>query len=149
MHLLFVALLGLLLSFLGQLPLGTISFTTTQIAVQENFGNAWKFSLGVAIMEILYLRLVLSGLDWLMQHQLLYVILGWLTAIFFIMLGILSLLAAQKQQKDQKAFLLKNEMDRFWLGITMSAFNPLQIPFWLLWSSYFMSLKLLGDQFAE
>lgn len=149
MHLFLVAMLGMLLSFCGQLPLGTISFTTTQIAVQENFSRAWKYIAGVTIMEMLYLRLVLSGLDWIIQHHLLFVIIGWLTFLFFLVLGILSLISAIRQQKDQKALLLENDIDRFWLGIMMSAFNPLQIPFWFLWSSYFMSLKLLGDKFAE
>src|SRR5690348_6791632 len=72
MHFVFICALGWLLSFLGQLPLGTISFTTTQIAVQENFSNARKFSIGVAIIEIIYLRLVLSGVDWIMEHKLFF-----------------------------------------------------------------------------
>lgn len=64
--------IGWLVSFLGQLPLGTMSITSTQIAVQENFRSAWKYALGVAIVEIIYLRLTLSGVNWIIRHELFY-----------------------------------------------------------------------------
>ncbi|MBS1600001.1 MAG: LysE family transporter [Bacteroidetes bacterium] len=149
MHLLFIIFLGWILSFLGQLPLGTISITATQIAVQENFRNAWKFSMGVTIIEIIYLRLVLSGVDWIMEHKIFFEVLGWLTVVLFFVLGILSFNAARKQQQNKKALLLNNNLNRLWLGVTMSALNPAQIPFWFIWSSYFMSVKWLESGFAE
>ena len=34
-------------------------------------------------------------------------------------------------------------MNRFWLGFTMSAINPVQIPFWFIWSTYLLSNKIL------
>ncbi|MBS1914916.1 MAG: LysE family transporter [Bacteroidetes bacterium] len=149
MHLAFVVLLGWLLSFLGQLPLGTMSMTSTQIAVQENFSNAWKYSIGVAIIEMLYLRIVLSGVDWIMQHQLFFLIIGWLTVLVFLVLGTLSFIAARKQQEDKKALLLNNNLNRFWLGASMSMLNPAQIPFWFIWSSYFLDIKLLNSYRVE
>src|ERR1700755_3117142 len=108
MHLSFIVFLGWVLSFLGQLPLGTMSITATQVAVQENFRNAWKYSLGVTIIEMVYLRVVLSGVDWIMQHQLFFAVLGWLTVVLFFVLGILSFISAGKQQSDKKAMLLNN-----------------------------------------
>jgi threonine/homoserine/homoserine lactone efflux protein len=143
MHLSFIVLLGWLLSFLGQLPLGTMSMTATQVAVQENFRNAWKYSLGVTIIEMVYLRVVLSGVDWIMQHRFFFAALGWLTVVLFLLLGILSFISAGKQQADKKALLLNNNINRFWLGISMSTLNPAQIPFWFIWSSYFLDIKLL------
>ena len=76
--------LGLILSFLGQLPLGTMSMTATQIAVQENFRQAWKYSLGVALIELVYLRAVLSGMQWIIGHELLFNIFNWITVVFFL-----------------------------------------------------------------
>ena len=145
----FTILLGYVLSFLGQLPLGTMSITATQIAVQENFLRAWKYSIGVAVIEIIYLRLVLSGVDWILQHQLFFLVLGWLTVVVFFALGVLSFRAASRQQKDQKALLLNNRLNRFWLGVSMSTLNPAQIPFWFIWTSYFMDVKLLLSGFGN
>lgn len=135
MNVIYTFLWGWLVSFTGQLPLGTLSITSTQIAVQENFGNAWKYSIGVAVIEIIYLRLTLSGVNWIVQHQLIFVILGWLTVAVFIILAIASLISARKQQGEKKAFLLNNRLNRFFLGVSMSALNPAQIPFWFLWGS--------------
>ena len=72
MHAVFVIFIGWTVSFLGQLPLGTMSITSTQIAVEENFRSAWRYTFGVAIVEIIYLRLTLSGVDWIMQHPVFY-----------------------------------------------------------------------------
>ena len=138
MHILFTFLLGFLLSFLGQLPLGTMSITATQISVQENFRNAWKYTLGVALIEMVYLRLVLPSVQWIMQHRLFFSILNWITLVFFLVLGIWSFRTAQKQDEGKKALLLNNSLNRFFLGVSMSALNPAQIPFWFIWSGYFM-----------
>ena len=143
MHIIYIFFIGWLVSFLGQLPLGTMSITSTQIAVQENFRNAWKYALGVAIMEIIYLRLTLSGLGWIIQHELFFVVLGWLTVAVFLLLATTSFIAARKQEEEKKALLLDNDLHRFFLGLSMSALNPAQIPFWFIWSSYLLDAGLL------
>jgi len=149
MHYLFIFWIGWLVSFLGQLPLGTMSITSTQIAVQENFRNAWLYAIGVALIEILYLRLTLYGVNWIMQHKLLFQILGWLTVVVFLVLGVVSFVFARKQQTDKKALLLNNSLNRFFLGLSMSALNPAQIPFWFIWSSYLLDNKVLASGFGE
>lgn len=143
MALLFAAFMGMLVSFLGQLPLGNMSITATQIYVQENSRNAWKYAIGVAIVEVIYLRLSLKGVDWIMQHKLFFTILGWLTVALFLALGIASFVSANRQQADKKALLLNNKMDRFLLGFSMSALNPAQIPFWFIWSTYLLDNKVI------
>jgi threonine/homoserine/homoserine lactone efflux protein len=136
--------IGWLVSFLGQLPLGTLSITSTQIAVQENFSNAWKYAIGVALVEIIYLRLTLSGVNWIVQHQTFFIVLGWLTVVVFLTLGVASILSARKQEeREKKALLLDNDLHRFFLGLSMSALNPAQIPFWFIWSSYLLDNKVL------
>lgn len=99
---LYTFFIGWLVSFLGQLPLGTLSITSTQIAVQENFSNAWKYAIGVALVEIIYLRLTLSGVNWIIQHQLFFIVLGWLTVAVFLILGVASILSARKQEQKEK-----------------------------------------------
>lgn len=149
LHLLSIIAIGWLVSFLGQLPLGTMSITSTQIAVQENFRNAWKYSIGVAIVEILYLRLTLSGVDWIMQHQFVFKVLGWLTVVVFLILGLASIVTAKKQDENKKALLLDNKLNRFILGLSMSALNPAQVPFWFIWSTYLLDNRVLQSNFLE
>jgi threonine/homoserine/homoserine lactone efflux protein len=139
----FSLLLGLVLSFFGQLPIGILSITATQIAVQENFREAWKYSIGVALVEVIYLRLVLSGLQWIIGHPLFFTIFNWITVVFFAVFGLISFITAQKREASRKALLLNNQVDRFLLGMSMSALNPSQVPFWLIWTGYFLNQGLL------
>ncbi|HEY5967612.1 MAG TPA: LysE family transporter, partial [Chitinophagaceae bacterium] len=69
LHLVYVSLLGFIISFLGQLPLGNMNLTATQLSVQENLRNAWKYGLGIVLVEIIYLRLALTGMDWVVEHK--------------------------------------------------------------------------------
>jgi threonine/homoserine/homoserine lactone efflux protein len=93
---------------------------------------------------MVYLRFALTGMNFIVQHRLWFVALGWVTVVLFLVLGILAFAAANKQQDGKKSLLLKNNMDRFLLGLMMSALNPVQIPFWVLWTSTFIQAKLLA-----
>jgi threonine/homoserine/homoserine lactone efflux protein len=76
-------------------------------------------------------RLSLTGIDWVIEHETLFNVLQWITVFIFIILAVSSFLIARKKNETKKNILLNNNMNRFWLGITMSAVNPVQIPFWL------------------
>jgi hypothetical protein len=140
---LYIVFLGFLVSFLGQLPLGNISFTSTQICVQESPVKAWQFALGAAIVEMLYLRFALTGMDWVVQHRTWFIAIGWLTVVMFGILGVLAFRTAGKTGPEKKTLLLDNKLHRFLLGLMMSALNPVQIPFWFLWTSTFIQTKVL------
>ena len=144
-----VLLLGILVSFLGQLPLGNVNIAATQLNVQESQKNAWKFAAGLVVIEVIYLRLALTGINWVIRNKLLFVILGWTTVLLFLILGIASFIAARNQSQDKKALLLNNKLDRFLLGLSISAVNPVQIPFWVTWSLYLINGKMLHPVASE
>jgi len=143
MELIKVFFIGALISFLGQLPLGNMNLTATQISVQENFKSAWKYGIGIVIVEIIYLRLALTGMDWVVEHKQLFAIMGWITVVMFIGLGIMAFVIARKQTSAKKGMLLNNKMDRFLLGVVVSGINPAQIPFWFIWSTQLINSKAL------
>jgi len=148
-ELLKVFLIGFLISFLGQLPLGNMNLTATQLSVQENLRNAWKYGLGIVLVEIIYLRLALTGMDWVVEHKQLFRIMGWLTVILFVALGVLAFVMARKQTSAKKGLLLNNKMNRFLLGMVVSGINPAQIPFWFLWSTQLLNSKILSPTNAQ
>ena len=137
---------GLVISFLGSLPLGTLNMAAMQIGIQESTRRALVFALGVAIVELIYVRLSLKGVGWIMANQQVFYWMEWATVVLFLVLGISSILAARKHVENKKNLLLNNSVNRFWLGISMSAINPVQIPFWFMWSSYLYSIKLLRPE---
>ena len=68
---------------------------------------------------------------------------SWLTVVVFLALGIVSLVIARKQTKEKKGLLLNNKLDRFLLGVSVSAINPVQIPFWFIWSTQLINSHVL------
>ena len=140
---------ALLISFLGQLPFGNMNLTATQLAVQEGYRNAWKYALGIVLIEMIYLRLALTAMDWIVEHKLVFTIMGWLTVVVFLALGILSLIMARRQTGEKKGLLLNNKLDRFLLGVSISAINPVQIPFWFIWSTQLIQGKVLHTTFLD
>jgi len=140
---------AMLISFLGQLPFGNMNLTATQLSVQESFKKAWMYGIGIALVEIIYLRIALTGMDWVLQNKLLFKILGWLTVVVFLVLGVLSFVLARKQSAEKKGLLLNNNMNRFWLGVSISAINPAQIPFWFIWATYLLDNKVLVPGFLN
>jgi threonine/homoserine/homoserine lactone efflux protein len=135
---------GMLISFLGSLPLGSLNVCAMQIAITEDIRNAVRFSAGVALVEVLYVRLSLKSIGWIIAHQQIFYILEWTTVFVFIIMAASSFRAANRKKGNAKNILLDNNMNRFWLGFTMSAINPVQVPFWFIWSTYLISNKILS-----
>lgn len=140
---------GMMISFLGSLPLGTLNVAAMQIGIQESILNAVYFSLGSLVVEMVYVRISLVGIDWIRKQEKLMKALEWLTLIIIIALAVGSFIAAAKEGGEAKNEFLKNNMHRFLLGMLMSAINPVQIPFWFGWSTILFTKKILEPNKAQ
>ena len=138
-----VFLWGLVISFLGSLPLGTLNVAAMQIGIQENITNALYFSFGSLLVEMVYVRISLIGVDWVRKQEKLMKAMEWFTLIIIIALAVGSFIAATKEGGGGKNVLLQNNMHRFLLGMFMCAINPVQIPFWFGWSTVLFTKKIL------
>lgn len=139
---------GMLISFLGTLPPGSLNIAAMQVAIEERTRNAVWFALGVALVEVLYVRVSLQATDWVTAHRAVFQVLEWVTATLFVVLAASSFLAARGKAREKKSLLLNNTINRFWLGFSMSAINPVQIPFWFIWSAYLLSTHVLQPSAA-
>ena len=140
---------GLVISFLGSLPLGTLNVAAMQIGIQESIKDAIYFSFGSLLVEMLYVRLSLVGIDWVRKQDKLMKIMEWVTLVIIIALAVGSFIAAAKGGGDAKNVLLKNNMHRFLLGMFMCAINPVQIPFWFGWSTVLFTKKILEPKQSQ
>lgn len=132
-----------MISFLGSLPLGTLNVAAMQIGIQESILNAMYFSFGSLLVEMVYVRISLVGIDWIRKQEKLMKIMEWVTLLIIIALAVGSFVAASKGNGDTKNILLQNNMHRFLLGMFMCAINPVQIPFWFGWSTVLFTKKIL------
>lgn len=133
---------GMMVSFLGSLPLGTLNVAAMQISVQEGISHAINFSLGSLLTEMIYVRISLVGINWVRRQKKLFKWLEWITLGIVVALAAGSFIAATKEH-HAKNIMLNNNMHRFWLGLFMSAISPMQIPFWFGWSTVLFTKKIL------
>jgi len=134
--------MGLLVSFLGSLPWGTLNIAAMQISITDGVTKALMFSCGSLLVEIVYVRLSLVAMDWVRKQQRIFKMLEWLTLIIVVALAVSSFYAAL-HPKVEKNVILSSTLPRFVLGVVMSAVNPVQIPFWFGWSTVLFSKKIL------
>jgi threonine/homoserine/homoserine lactone efflux protein len=133
---------GLFISFLGSLPLGSLNVAAMQISVSDGLRPAIYFALGAVLIEISYVRVSLVAMDWVRKRERLFRMLEWFTLLIIVALAVSSFIAAADPHV-KKNVILSNTIHRFWLGIIMSAINPVQIPFWFGWSSVLFTKKVL------
>jgi len=136
---------GLLVSFLGSLPLGTLNVAAMQISVQESVHNAILFALGSLTVEMIYVRISLVGINWVRKQKKLFRYMEWLTVAIVLALAIGSFAAAMKPH-PAKNVVLNNNINRYALGVMLSAINPVQIPFWFGWSTVLFTKNILSPK---
>lgn len=136
---------GMFISFLGSLPLGTLNIAAMQISISDGLRPAFYFVFGCLITELAYVRLSLIAMDWIQRQQKLFKILEWVTVLIITALALSSFYAAFNPSVD-KNVILSSTLHRFWLGLFMSALNPVQIPFWFGWSTVLLTKKILLPQ---
>lgn len=133
---------GMLISFLGTLPLGTLNVSAMQISVSDGAAPAFYFAFGALLVEMAYVRLSLVAMNWVRKQKKLLRSLEWVTLAIILALAVSSFYAAT-QPSVGKNPILSNTLPRFWLGIFMSAVNPVQIPFWFGWSTVLFTRGVL------
>ena len=133
---------GMLVSFLGSLPLGTLNIAAMQISVSDGVIAAMMFSLGSLLVEIIYVRISLVAMDWIRKQEKILKALEWVTLIIVLALAASSFYAAL-HPKVEKNIVLDSPLPKFVLGLIMSAVNPVQIPFWFGWSTVLFTKKVL------
>lgn len=133
---------GMLVSFLGSLPLGTLNIAAMQISVSSGIRAALLFSLGSLLAEVVYVRLSLVAMDWIRKQEKVLKVLEWVTLGIVLALAVASFYAAAHPTQE-KNVILDSKLPKVILGFTMSAINPVQIPFWFGWSTVLFSKKIL------
>lgn len=137
-----ILLWGFIISFLGSLPLGTLNVAAMQIGITDGISPALWFAAGSLTAEIIYVRISLVAMDWVRKQEKILKALEWLTVLIVLALSVSSFVAAILPD-GEKNIILSNTMHRGLLGFTMSAVNPVQIPFWFGWSTVLFTKKIL------
>ena len=137
-----IFLTGMMISFLGTLPLGTLNISAMQISLADGWWPAYFFVFGALLVEMIYVRLSLVAMDWFRRKRGLMRWMEWITLGIVLALTLSSFWAAMHTESPKNP-ILSGGLHRFWLGVAMSAVNPMQVPFWFGWSSVLFERGLL------
>ena len=81
-------------------------------------------------------------MDWIRKQEKILRILEWVTLLIVIALAVASFYAAT-HPSEEKNVILSSNLPTVLLGFTMSALNPVQIPFWFGWSTVLFTKNIL------
>lgn len=119
---------GLLISFLGSLPLGPLNLFTTYVSVSKGAGAGFAFAAGCILAELIFVRLAVISMGWISQRQQLFKVLEWITILIILLLAVYSFIAAYQRTGFSSAMPANLEFP-FWSGVAISALDPMKIPF--------------------
>lgn len=125
-------LLGVVISFMGALPLGTLNITALHLSVTQGWWPALQFSIAAVLVEMIAAAICIWGATQLPSMDRWK---RWLTP-----LAVMVLLLLAWQQFSAKTTETHTSIPVLYglpwvLGFTMSAVNPMQFPFWMGWTT--------------
>lgn len=137
---------GLLISFVGALPLGTLNITAFNIAASQDVWEALLFSLAAVFVELVVVRFTLAGNKKInFNGKLSFYVLPFAVGLL-LYLAISSFMSAGgAQELKTSAAVFPMIQSSVLLGLLLSVSNPLHIPFWVGWNRLLVSKRVLHN----
>ncbi len=131
-------LIGVGVGIYGYLVPGYINLSVLQLALNKNKKAIRTTLIIISLIEIPYCFLCMSGMQWIMQQQILLLIIKWLLAAVLLFLAIYTVIDTRKE-KD-KIQVKNKEIDGKQIKrlLVFAIFNPFQLSAWIIWGGYFI-----------
>ncbi len=123
---------GLVFSFIGSIPPGTLNLAVLQLGLEHKIKIALRFSIAVAIIEYPYAWIAVVFENWVTSSPVIVENFQLITAIVMTVIGGFTLWSARKPSD----FSVRFNASGFRRGIVLSILNPMAIPFWIGITAY-------------
>jgi threonine/homoserine/homoserine lactone efflux protein len=133
------------ISFLGSLPPGTTNVLTLQLASQ-NIYKSILFSAGCLCGEMIYVSLCVVMMNRILKFQWIMRTLEWISFSVILALAIASFTAAIRHTSSAVANVGELVSLPFFSGLLLMIINPVQIPFWLGWTTVLIEKNILQSR---
>jgi threonine/homoserine/homoserine lactone efflux protein len=130
-----VFFVGLVFSFLGSIPPGTLNLLVLQMGLEHKIRTALRFALAVSIVEYPYAWLAVEFEQIIMSSPAVLENFKLWGAIIMTSIGVLSLWSVRKPS----TLTVKFEQSGFRRGFVLSLLNPQAIPFWIILTAFLKS----------
>ena len=145
-----VFIIGLGISFIGTLPLGVLNLTALKLSVTVSEKAALMFSVGALIVEMVYVYVSLKAIGIMSRHPLVFKYANWLAFLLLIAFSFNAFWHAFNMEESLMNPSHDATLNSWGIaawpligGMMMSAINPMQIPFWLGWSTVLLQRQIL------
>ncbi len=126
---------GVVFSFLGSVPPGTLNLSVLQLGITGRRRTALRFALAVAIIEYPYTWIAIQFEYYITRSPVVVENFQLLTAVVMTLLGVFNLASVNKATRFSEKF----EASGFRRGLLLSLLNPLAIPYWIGVTAYLRS----------
>ncbi len=134
--------LGFITSFVGSIPFGSINLAVIRISITENSVAAFRFIIGATIAEFFYSFIAIHFSAFLLAIPKLEFYIRLASIPIFVALGGLYFVS---KPKEKPSGFISGSQNNFLQGLTIGFLNPLQIPFWLAYGTYFLSVGWIKE----
>jgi len=124
------------ISFLGSLPPGTTNVIMMQLSATTNYKVAGWFAFGCMIAEVVCVYVCVKVMDRISQSRLFIKSMEWVSLLVIAWLVISSF-------SSVKEVPIPKNMPPLVFGFLLMAINPVQIPFWVGWTTILIESKRL------
>jgi threonine/homoserine/homoserine lactone efflux protein len=130
-----VFIIGLIISFIGSIPPGTLNLAVLQLGMEHKIKVALRFAVAVSIIEYPYAWVAVVFEDWITSSPVIVENFQLITAIVMLVIGAFSVWSARKPSE----FSVRFNESGFRRGLILSILNPMAIPFWIAYTAFLKS----------
>jgi len=130
---------GFLVSFVGSIPLGYLNVVGYEIYRINGVKEVLPYLLGVISVEIFVIYFTLIFADQLVKNQKLLRFIEGFSVLFMFVLAYSFYASAQVSTSKSSLFASYSHYAPYFMGVILSSFNILQLPFWVGWNLYLLN----------
>jgi threonine/homoserine/homoserine lactone efflux protein len=137
-----ILLWGFVISFLGSLPPGTTNILMIQLSATRGYLVSSWFALGCMAAEVICVYMCVKIMSRITQSRLLIKSLEWVSFMVILWL-VVSSFASVKDPHPMGVPVIPEHFSPFMFGLLLMLINPVQIPFWVGWTTILIERKIL------
>lgn len=143
MQLLKNTIVGFIVSFLGSIPLGYLNVVGFQVYKKVGLTNTIEYLLGVICIEFIVVFSTLLFANRLMNNKKLLQFIEGFSIVFMFILAFIFYSSSKNATTIALFDDIYVDTTPFLLGVYLSFFNFIQLPFWLSWNLYLLNGKFI------
>lgn len=141
-------IIGLIISFVGSLPLGYLNIVGAEVFSKLGINSLVFYLLGVISIEAIVIYFTVIFSNQLVSNKKLMKFIDFFAVFFLLLLAYLFYSYSGQTTQNHNYLQQYVQYSPFLIGFVLCLFNFLQIPFWMGWNLYLMNanhIVLLGQ----